>query len=43
MCIASISHLAVLSAITQQKEFIQSSSHTNYVYVIFKSEEQVTV
>ena len=32
---ANISHLGVLSFITQQKEFRQSSAHLNYVYVVF--------
>ena len=39
---ANISHLRVLSFITQQKELSQSSTHMNYANVVFKFQEQDT-
>ena len=33
---ANISHFGVLSIITQQTEFSQSSTHLNYAYVVFE-------
>ena len=36
----NISHLGVLSFITQQTELTQSNTHMNYVYVEFKFKEQ---
>jgi len=36
---ANISHLGVLSFITQQTELSQSSIYINYVFVVFMFEE----
>ena len=40
--VAIISHLGVLSVLTQQTELGQSNTHMNYVYVVFKCQEQDT-
>ena len=37
---ANISHLGVLSVLTQQTELSQSNTHMNYVYVVFECREQ---